>query len=196
MLDTAEQGGSQIVLEDFSKIKVVKLSEIFDLRKFDCGDKDINDFLWNDALRYQKANIATTLLFIYENSILGFCSLAADSVKLEKGKEDAKIRGGLGGHVHDEYPALKLARFGRDIKFRKMGIGDFVLNYVVGLAVKLNEDAAIRFITLDSYLKKVEYYIERGFVRNLHPDYKQADGRPVSMRLDLKFVYDASSEKK
>jgi predicted GNAT family N-acyltransferase len=193
MPDIAEQGGSRIV-PDFSKIKVEKLSEIFDLRKFDCGDKDINDFLWNDALKYQRANIATTLLFIYENSILGFCSLAADSVKLEKGKEDVKIRGGI-GHVHDEYPALKLARFGRDIKFRKMGIGNFVLNYVVGLAVKLNESAAIRFITLDAYPKRVDYYTERGFVKNLHADY-QKDGRPVSMRLDLKFVYGASSEKK
>ena len=194
MPDTAEQGGSQIVL-DFSKIKVGKISEIYDLGKFDCADKDINEFLRDDALKYQKENIATTLLFIYEESILGFCSLAADSVKLEKGKEDAKIRGGI-GHAHEEYPALKLARFGRDIKFKKMGIGDFILKYVVGLAVKLNEDAAIRFITLDSYPKKVEYYMERGFVRNLHPDYKKEDGRPVSMRLDLKFVYGASSEKK
>ena len=193
MPDGVEKGGSPIAL-DFSKIKVEKLSEIFDFRKFDCGDKDINDFLWNDALRYQKENIATTLLFIYENSILGFCSLAADSVKLEKGTEDTKIRGGI-GHVHDEYPALKLARFGRDVKFRKIGIGNFVLNYVVGLAVKLNENAAMRFITLDSYPKRVDYYVERGFVKNLHADY-QKDGQPVSMRLDLKFVYSSQVEKK
>lgn len=178
---------------DFSKIKIAKLSEIYDLKKFDCGDEDINEFLKEDALLYQKEKIATTTLFIYEDNILGFCSLASDAVKLERKTEDEKIRQEL-GRGYAEYPALKLARFGRDKQFRKMGVGGFILNYVVGKSISLNDDIAVRFVTLDSYTNKVEYYKNHGFVENLHKHYQERRQRTetVSMRLDLKFVYDKS----
>ena len=175
---------------DLSKIEIVKLSEVYDISRFDCGDNDINEFLRNDALNYQKEKIAVTTLFIFENNILGFCSLASDAVKLERKTEEEKIRTEL-GRGYSEYPALKLARFGRDKRFKKSGVGKFILNYVVGKAISLNDDAAIRFVSLDSYANRVEYYKGYGFVENLHRHYQERGERTetFSMRLDLKFVY-------
>ena len=39
------------------------LSNEFDLSKFDCGDRDINAFLMDDALNYQREKLATTYIF-------------------------------------------------------------------------------------------------------------------------------------
>ena len=68
---------------DFSQVKAVRLAKYHDLSNFDCGDKDINDFIRDDAITYQENNLATTTIFIYNEDIIGFCSIAADSLKLK-----------------------------------------------------------------------------------------------------------------
>jgi len=53
---------------DFSRVKAERLSKIYDVSKFDCGDEDLNDFIKNDAFIYQEKKIATTILFFYEEN--------------------------------------------------------------------------------------------------------------------------------
>jgi len=102
---------------DITQIEVVELSEIYDLSKFDCGDLDINDFLRQDALIHQKERIASTFLFVYKNQILGFCSLAADAIYLDLEEKIGSIPLGTVKR-YSQYPAVKLARFGRDVKYK------------------------------------------------------------------------------
>ncbi len=168
------------------RIAAVKLSKVYNLSDFDCDDADTNDFLKNDALVHQDEMIATTILFIYDDKILGFCSLAADAIKLSDDErvECIKDRGDL--KHYPQYPALKLARFGRDKAYRGMQIGkNVIIPWVIGYAKNLDE-VAIRFITLDAKPKRVPYYEELRFVQNEHKDYKKKEDRPVSMRLDLR----------
>ena len=54
---------------DFNDVKVEKLSAIHKTDSFDCGDDDINDFLQNDALKYQQKNLAVTFIFIHNNNV-------------------------------------------------------------------------------------------------------------------------------
>lgn len=175
------------------KILIKKLSEIYDLSIFDCGDDDINSFLKNDALNYQKENLATTTLFIYVNEstekIMGFCTLASDCIKL---KEDEILS--LAKQTQSkprEFPAIKLARFGRDKEFKKNNVDEFILKYVIGLVLNKNEDIGVRFLTLDAYENKVSYYEQYGFVKNIHEKYKPRNNNSntISMRLDLKRQY-------
>ena len=39
------------------------------MSRFDCGDKDINEFLKQDAITYQDKKIAITTLFIYKEEV-------------------------------------------------------------------------------------------------------------------------------
>jgi hypothetical protein len=174
----------QIRLED---IQVVKLSKVYNLSDFDCGDADINDFLKNDALVHQEEMITSTILFLYNDKILGFCSLATDAIKLsQEEKIECIVNKGDMKH-YPQYPAVKLARFGRDKRYAKQSIGkNIIIPWVIGY-VKSFERIAVRFITVDAYPKRIGYYEELGFVRNEHGEYKRKiEDLPVSMRFDLR----------
>jgi len=177
-------GSMQIRLED---IRVVKLDNALDISDFDCGDADINGFLKDDALHHQDEMITSTILFLYNDKILGFCSLAADAIKLsQEEKIECIINKGDMKH-YPQYPAVKLARFGRDRRYAKQGIGkNIIIPWVIGY-LKGFERVAVRFITVDAYQKRIGYYEELGFVRNEHVDYaRMREGMPLSMRFDLR----------
>ncbi len=166
---------------DFSQVKAVRLSRLFDISRFDCGDKDINEFLKKDALLYQEKKIATTTLFILNEEVIGFFSAAADSLKLKiEEKEGHKI----GEKPIQEFPAIKIARIGRDMKYRGQDIGANILKWAIGYILSCSDMIAVRFITVDAYPNKVSWYEQFGFVHNLDKKYLKYDHH-VSMRYDL-----------
>jgi len=168
---------------DINKLKVCKLSPIYDLSIFDCGDNDLNEFLREDALKHQNSLIATTLLFIYEEKIIGYASLCSDSVKLIK-EEKLKIRDEI-GYKYGDYPAVKVARLAVQKEYQGKDVGTKILNYIVGSVVFNSEKIASRFLTVDAYLeeKVINFYEKYGFEENTHELYK---GRKTkSMRYDL-----------
>lgn len=71
---------------DFSEIKdryeVRKLSVDEQVKSFNCGDSDLNDFILNEAAPYRKAMLAVT--YVFEDKITkqtaAFFSLANDKV--------------------------------------------------------------------------------------------------------------------
>ena len=47
---------------EFSGTRLIKLSSDTIIKPFDCGDQDLNEFLLNDAINYQKELMAVTYL--------------------------------------------------------------------------------------------------------------------------------------
>ena len=47
------------------EISILLLTEDYPIKPFDCEDEDLNDFLFNEAVSYQKELLATT--FVMEN---------------------------------------------------------------------------------------------------------------------------------
>lgn len=82
------------------------------------------------------------------------------------------------------------ARDHQDARFGGRGVGDFVLNYVVGLGRSLAHQIGLRYVTLDALDRPtlIARYEKFGFVRNVAPSVSE-DGEPskeVSMRFDLR----------
>jgi hypothetical protein len=67
----------------------------------------------------------------------------------------------------------------------RCGVG--LLEAITGLARKLSQDIAVRFLLADANVRKVEWYEARGFVANrAERERDRTDPeRSVSMRLDL-----------
>jgi GNAT superfamily N-acetyltransferase len=160
------------------QVRVVKLSENHILDSFDCGDKDLNDFLKNDALGYNIQLIAKTFIVFYNEQIICFFSVLNDSIKLkfDETEEIQKLK-----RLH-EYPALKIGRLGVDNAFKRKGIGKIVINFVVGLTKYTNHISACRFVSVDSYPNSVLFYAKEGFVKNQMYEKKKDF---ISMRLDI-----------
>lgn len=166
---------------DFSLVKAVRLAKYHDLSKFDCGDNDINDFIKNDALIYQDKKIATTTIFTYGDNIIGFFSAAADSLRLvppEKAEHKVTEK------PIKEFPAIKIARLGRDNKFRGEKVGTNILKWAIGYILACSQMMAVRFVTVDSYPNRVKWYESVGFKRNLDEHYTKKTEH-ISMRYDL-----------
>jgi len=166
---------------DFSRVKAERLSKIYDVSKFDCGDEDLNDFIKNDAFIYQEKKIATTILFFYEENLIGFVSIAADSLKLNF---DEKQSYNIHQKKLEDVPAVKLARLAVNKIFQKQGIGTNILKWVIGYVLECSEMVAIRFITVDAYHDKLNFYQKFIFLVNQNKHYTKKTNH-VSMRYDL-----------
>lgn len=153
---------------------------------FDCGDIELNGFLLDDALKHQTTHIAQTILIRTEESIVGYCSLCADALRAKEAQPlslKKRIKGQCGKN-YPSWPALKIGRLGVCLDRQRQGIGDAMLVYVLGLAEKLEQYLAIRFISVDAYVSSEDFYSRVGFVRHA-PQPDDEGHQTVSMRLDL-----------
>ncbi|MBC7246399.1 MAG: GNAT family N-acetyltransferase [Actinobacteria bacterium] len=150
---------------------------------FDCGDEDLNDFIINDALRHQNANVAMTTLVKYKGKTVGFYSLATDCISLAKEEKDRIKR--EYNIPYSEYPALKICRLGVQKDFQGKGIGRTMVYDVIGLALEIQEWIGLRFISVDAYQDSRDFYEKLGFLENHHENEADPRGKTISMRYDL-----------
>lgn len=57
-----------------------KLSQDYSIKPFDCGDADLNGFLFDDAKNYLTELMATTYLIEYNNYTVAYFCLLNDKV--------------------------------------------------------------------------------------------------------------------
>lgn len=157
-----------------------------DVTAFDCGDSDLNDFLKNDAGRYQQERLSHTQLAFLDGELVAYITLLTDSIILKTSEKKRTLRQLLDRHqTIYTFPALKIGRIGVQARQKGNHIGTELLKYAVGLVVRLNGESKIgcRFITLDAYSKSISWYESRGFVFNKH--YKHPEKTHPSMRYDI-----------
>lgn len=129
---------------------------------------------------------ATYLLIDSEKTpaILGYATLTLDSVRLtnsEKKKMESLV--GIA-----EFGAVRIQMIGVDYRHQRCGCGNELLEGVTGVARKLAEHVAVRFILADANRRKVAWYENAGFVPNQARKEVQRlekQERSISMRLDL-----------
>jgi GNAT superfamily N-acetyltransferase len=146
---------------------------------FNCGDDEMNTFLREEAYAEQAMGMNSTVLLYYQGSLAAFCSVCCDAITLSDAeREEEQIT------VHYKVPAIKIARLGRDGKYKGMGLGNVLIDYIKDMAYELSTSRlGVRFITADAYLHRVEYYQCLGFIPN-----QAARGRSsptLSMRADI-----------
>ncbi|MBO7651880.1 MAG: GNAT family N-acetyltransferase [Bacteroidales bacterium] len=159
---------------DFSEIskryEVRKLSVGEQVRSFDCGDADLNDFILNEAVAYRKALLAVTYIFEDKETkqTVAFFSLANDRVSLsdfENKNEFNRFR--KGRFVNEKrlrsYPAVKLCRLGVDKSLKGQQIGTILLRFIKSYFV-IDNKTGCRFVTVDAYANAVPFYMRNGFV--------------------------------
>ena len=127
------------------------LTEEHIIKTFDCEDEDLNDFLFKEAIPYQKQMLATT--FIVENSerTLGFYSLLNDSMQIKEELFSSK----------SQY--LKIGRLGVDKTYKGKGLGRILLEGIIANCIALNKKQACRLITVDAYRQAFPFYERFGF---------------------------------
>lgn len=152
-------------------IKFIRLNPIDSVKNFDCGDKDLNDFVLNQSAAFQKHKIAVNYACVDvedASKVYAYCSLAYDKVAMGDFKDKTEFnrfrreRGFPNAKRLKSYPAVKLCRLGVDISFRKKQIGTAIIDYVKSMFA-LDNKAGCRFLTVDAYLEAVPFYVKNEF---------------------------------
>jgi hypothetical protein len=83
----------QVSLEDIP-FNFVRLKSNYAVKEFDCGDRDLNDFILNHAAAFQKYLIAVNHACVDvadASKVFAYCSLANDKVAVSDFKDKAEF---------------------------------------------------------------------------------------------------------
>jgi GNAT superfamily N-acetyltransferase len=155
----------------FQNYSFIKLSSRTEIKQFDCGDQDLNEFLHNDAFAYQKQALAVTYILEDQHHTIAFFSIFNDNLSIVEMKKESKnktkdaIRLLLPWKKRylDNLPAIKIGRLAVCLPFKKNGIGTIILDYIKGIAIEINQTSACKFLVVDAYAKSLGFYEKNGF---------------------------------
>ena len=161
---------------DCSKLKIIKADkDILRSVEFDCGDEDLNEFLLEDSFINIDNSLSKIYLCLYENKVVAFFSLSADSIKINEKLEIA----------YRTYPAIKIGRLAVHKDFQGMHIGSILIDWVVGFCLELRKDIGVRFISVDAYNKeKIISFYNYNLFEALQPE-KNKNKNNMTMNRDL-----------
>ena len=149
--------------------EIKRIADKDEVSGFDCGEepwhKEVSDFLTEDALDQQTLGLNTTLLFYMDESLIGFASLLASSIKLED-EPTLSAKSGLMGIGYQEFPCVKIGQFGVDRAYQGQGIGGFMLSWVRGAVIE--GAVGVRFLSLHVHRKNKQgrdFWHRSGFQR-------------------------------
>ena len=154
-----------------SKITVELLKENHPIKPFDCKDDDLNDFLFNKALLYQKELLAITFVVENEEHTLGYYSVLNDSLQLKEEDFPSKSKykkflSYLIPHPKrhlKSVPAVKIGRLAIDKTYKGKGLGKMIMQNLMDECIELNKKIACRLITVDAYKGALTFYQKLGF---------------------------------
>ena len=135
---------------------------------FKSFEKELEDFLKNDALDNQEKRISKTHLWFYKptSQLIGYTTLLTDKISLEAELKEEFRQKGIN---YKSLPALKIGRLCVHDDFLRKGIGTYMLDSVTFLVHKINEFAGCRFIVIDAKRNPdkskdpIHFYLAKGF---------------------------------
>ena len=150
-----------------SEIIIEKLEDKHDLSSFQSYEKELVDFLVEDALNNQKQKLSVTFLWFYDNKLVGYVTLLNDKINLE-GDLKAFFRE---KDIHyKSLPALKIGRLCVHDNFQRRGLGKLMVLFAITQANEIcDRRSGCRFITLDAKrnekreLDSIHFYKRLGF---------------------------------
>jgi ribosomal protein S18 acetylase RimI-like enzyme len=169
---------------------VARLQDDSQITSFDCGDKDLNDFLAHEALLYAKERLAITHVVLQDQALLGYFSLLSDKLAFDPSNPaQKKSLNRFNRSIPNEkrrksYPAIKIGRLAVASHLSGQGIGTLMINKALDAAIGI-QDIAVRFVTVDAYQTAFSFYKKNGFEFMSEHD---ADEHTRQMYFDLKRI--------
>jgi predicted GNAT family N-acyltransferase len=145
--------------------RILRLTPDYQFKEFDCGNKDLNEFLLNDSKGSMHLLQSVTSIIETDNDLIGFYSLLNDKISSEEfdsrsqWKKWFNLKRPLSKFG---YPSMKIGRFAVATKYQRQKIGEAMLDYLKILFVT-NNRTGCKFITVDAYKKSINFYEKNGF---------------------------------
>ncbi|MBR4222916.1 MAG: GNAT family N-acetyltransferase [Victivallales bacterium] len=154
---------------------------------FDCGDKDLNEYFLLDSANYRRELLTASYHVLRKGQSkempIAFVDFCNDAIrKANLGGAKRKIHHLKRGFK--TYPAVKITRIGVRESLQGCGIGSLLLDAIKHF-FSTNMKSGCRFLTLDAYPSRVDFYKKNRFKEMIvEDDGKERDTIP--MFFDLK----------
>ena len=155
------------------------------IKPFLCTDKDLNDFLLNDAKNYSNSLLAVTYLVENEKETIAYFSLFNDRILMNDEEKNIwnKINRLIANSKRRKsYPAIKIGRLAVSKKYEKKGLGKEIVLFIEKMFVASQQKSGCRFATVDAYESALGFYEKMGFKYLTNKD---AGQKTRSMYFDL-----------
>lgn len=146
---------------DFNELETKVLERSDDLSTFDSRADDVmglNEFIHNEAMQYQEENLGVTHLFLYNEQIVGFATLAMSQIEVKLKPSILSFSATI-----KYYPVLLIGRLAVDNNFRGRNVGTNICLWCLGLAKELSKKVGCRFVVVLTEGKAVEFYKKCNF---------------------------------
>lgn len=171
---------------DLSKFTFRQIEADTEIKSFDCGDTDLNDFLISDAKNYLRSMMALTYLLEdnFKGKTVAYYSLLNDKIVFDP--EEKRFWNRLNRRIDNskrrkEYPAVKIGRLAVSKDYSGHHIGKTILLQIKHMFATMRRSAC-RFITVDAYAVAVPFYEKCGF---MFLSEKDKNAKTRSMYFDL-----------
>ena len=154
-------------------MKLVRLTPDYELNLFDCGDEDLNHFLFEDAKNFFNKRIANSFILEDENNIVAYFCLLNDKISRQEvsNSQWKKIKNSFpSGKKFSSYPAIKIGRFAVSTSYSGKRIGTMLMNMIKDMLISNQNYSAFRFITVDAYMSAIPFYIKNVFTQLTQKD--------------------------
>jgi predicted GNAT family N-acyltransferase len=157
-----------VALHGYSLIELKADTVIND---FNCGDDDLNDFLFSKAKFYSAELLATTYLLEKNDATMAYYSVFNDSLTIEESDFNSKTAfkkflSNLVTHPKrhlKNIPAIKIGRLAVSADEKGQGIGKKIIDFIISFCIDHNTNCACKLITVDAYEDSLGFYEKMGF---------------------------------
>jgi GNAT superfamily N-acetyltransferase len=130
-----------------------------DVGSFDCGDSDLNEYIWYQALDEQNAGAGVVYLAWQNQDLVGFVSLAMSSLQVKL--VDGERRPGSTPYTY--FPALMMGRLAVDRRRQRLGFGTDLCRFTIAKAMELREVTGCQFVIVNAKQTSIPFYLKNGF---------------------------------
>lgn len=149
----------------------VALTDDIDVNVFLCGNKEIDDYFHNEALLYGSEMLSRNFVFITEDgmcdvvSMFSLCNYSIDMMSVPGHIKNRLQRKIPNTKRKRSYPALLIGRLGVDRRFRGLGIGSQVIDYIKWLCIHPSNLGICRYLVVDAINTPnvIRFYESNGF---------------------------------
>lgn len=144
-------------------LRIEPFVETRPVETFDCGNRDLNDFLTTEEVeKYENEGLGTTHLVYFKGELVAYFTVSFGSLYVEYLKS-WKSFSKIAQMKIDSIPAVMIGRLGVATAYHGRGIGRALIRYIAGLALETRGKLAVRLIILQSYPESFEFYLKCGF---------------------------------
>ena len=151
-----------------TELAVKILEESDNLTAFNCDRNDtmeLNVFIHSEAIQYQKEKLGITHLFLYDNHIIGFATLAMSDVEIKEAPSLLSFKPNI-----RDYPVLLIGRLAVHNDYRGRNVGKIICLFCLDTAKRISKEIGCKLVVVQTEENLVGFYEKCGF--QLFPKHK------------------------